>query len=330
MRIAIVYDCLFPNTVGGAERWYRNLAERLGERDEITYLTRRQWGEEGPGTSFETLAVSPRRRALHALRPASDLAAAPLRARRLLAPAAARSPLRRRPQRLLPLLLTARREARPMALALASPPDRRLARGLGAGLLALVSRSAQGSDRIRGRTALPSATGPELHLLALGGGAPAEPTATARRSTRLTGEYAGDSWADGLGRDRGDGRQAGAARRLRGTAHPREARARDSARDRHRSRTDPGAALRDPGRRARHRGDARAVPRARPGRRRRAAGQGRPRRAHAPDRLRLLPAPSLRAGGLRDGRCRVGLGWDAGDRGARRPRTRQRSLSRKA
>ena len=32
MRIAIVYDCLFPNTVGGAERWYRNLAERLDER----------------------------------------------------------------------------------------------------------------------------------------------------------------------------------------------------------------------------------------------------------------------------------------------------------
>jgi glycosyltransferase involved in cell wall biosynthesis len=60
MRIAIVYDCLFPNTIGGAERWYRNLAERLGERDQITYLTRRQWCEEGPGTSFETLAVSPR------------------------------------------------------------------------------------------------------------------------------------------------------------------------------------------------------------------------------------------------------------------------------
>ena len=59
MRIAVVYDCLFPNTVGGAERWYRNLAERLSERHEITYLTRRQWDEEGPGTSFETLAVSP-------------------------------------------------------------------------------------------------------------------------------------------------------------------------------------------------------------------------------------------------------------------------------
>ena len=31
MRICLVYDCLFPYTVGGAERWYRNLAERLAE-----------------------------------------------------------------------------------------------------------------------------------------------------------------------------------------------------------------------------------------------------------------------------------------------------------
>jgi glycosyltransferase involved in cell wall biosynthesis len=60
MRIAIVYDCLFPNTVGGAERWYWNLAERLHGRHSITYLTRRQWGDGGPETPFETLAVSPR------------------------------------------------------------------------------------------------------------------------------------------------------------------------------------------------------------------------------------------------------------------------------
>ena len=59
MRIAIVYDCLFPNTVGGAERWYRSLAERLGQRHSITYLTRRQWGEEGPQTPFRTLALAP-------------------------------------------------------------------------------------------------------------------------------------------------------------------------------------------------------------------------------------------------------------------------------
>jgi len=29
MRICVVYDCLFPYTVGGGERWYRNLAERF-------------------------------------------------------------------------------------------------------------------------------------------------------------------------------------------------------------------------------------------------------------------------------------------------------------
>lgn len=44
VRVCIVYDCLFPYTVGGAERWYRNLAERLAqEGHEVTYLTLRQW-----------------------------------------------------------------------------------------------------------------------------------------------------------------------------------------------------------------------------------------------------------------------------------------------
>jgi glycosyltransferase involved in cell wall biosynthesis len=44
MRVCLVYDCLFPHTVGGAERWYRNLAERLSAAGhEVTYLTLRQW-----------------------------------------------------------------------------------------------------------------------------------------------------------------------------------------------------------------------------------------------------------------------------------------------
>jgi glycosyltransferase involved in cell wall biosynthesis len=59
LNIAIVYDCLFPNTLGGAERWYRNLAERLDRSHSVTFITRRQWGEEGPETPFETIAVSP-------------------------------------------------------------------------------------------------------------------------------------------------------------------------------------------------------------------------------------------------------------------------------
>ena len=44
VRVCVVYDCLFPYTVGGAERWYRNLAERLAaEGHEVTYVTLRQW-----------------------------------------------------------------------------------------------------------------------------------------------------------------------------------------------------------------------------------------------------------------------------------------------
>jgi glycosyltransferase involved in cell wall biosynthesis len=44
MRICVVFDCLYPYTVGGAERWYRNLAERLAaEGHAVTYLTLRQW-----------------------------------------------------------------------------------------------------------------------------------------------------------------------------------------------------------------------------------------------------------------------------------------------
>jgi glycosyltransferase involved in cell wall biosynthesis len=44
MRVCVVYDCLFPYTVGGGERWYRNLAERLAaDGHEVTYLTLRQW-----------------------------------------------------------------------------------------------------------------------------------------------------------------------------------------------------------------------------------------------------------------------------------------------
>jgi glycosyltransferase involved in cell wall biosynthesis len=44
MRICIVYDCLFPYTIGGGERWYRKLAERLAaEGHAVTYVTLRQW-----------------------------------------------------------------------------------------------------------------------------------------------------------------------------------------------------------------------------------------------------------------------------------------------
>jgi glycosyltransferase involved in cell wall biosynthesis len=63
MRICIVYDCLYPWTVGGAERWLRDLSERLARAGhEVTYLTRRQWdnGQEPQIPGVRVVAVSRR------------------------------------------------------------------------------------------------------------------------------------------------------------------------------------------------------------------------------------------------------------------------------
>jgi len=63
MRICLIYDCLFPHTVGGAERWYRSLAERLAaDGHDVTYLTLRQWERGGdPGVAgVDVRAVGPR------------------------------------------------------------------------------------------------------------------------------------------------------------------------------------------------------------------------------------------------------------------------------
>jgi glycosyltransferase involved in cell wall biosynthesis len=64
MRVCVVYDCLFPYTVGGGERWYRNLAERLAaDGHEVTYLTLRQWDRrEAPyaGEGVRVVTAGPR------------------------------------------------------------------------------------------------------------------------------------------------------------------------------------------------------------------------------------------------------------------------------
>jgi glycosyltransferase involved in cell wall biosynthesis len=63
LRICLVYDCLFPHTVGGAERWYRNLAERLAaDGHEVSYLTLRQWprGADPGVAGVRVMAVGPR------------------------------------------------------------------------------------------------------------------------------------------------------------------------------------------------------------------------------------------------------------------------------
>jgi glycosyltransferase involved in cell wall biosynthesis len=67
VRVCLVYDCLFPHTVGGAERWYRGVAERLAaEGHEVTYLTLRQWDRGAdPGVPGVRVVVAGPRLALY-------------------------------------------------------------------------------------------------------------------------------------------------------------------------------------------------------------------------------------------------------------------------
>ncbi len=68
MRICVMYDCLFPWTVGGAERWYRALAERLAaDGHQVTYVTLKQWedGDEPQLPGVEVVALGGKRRPLY-------------------------------------------------------------------------------------------------------------------------------------------------------------------------------------------------------------------------------------------------------------------------
>jgi glycosyltransferase involved in cell wall biosynthesis len=60
VRICLLYDCLYPYTVGGAEHWYRDLTERLAlEGHEVTYVTLRQWDRaETPTVPGVTVVVA--------------------------------------------------------------------------------------------------------------------------------------------------------------------------------------------------------------------------------------------------------------------------------
>jgi len=63
VRVCIVYDCLYPYTIGGAERWYRNLAVRLAAAGhDVTFLTLRQWerGTEPDVPGVRVVAAGPR------------------------------------------------------------------------------------------------------------------------------------------------------------------------------------------------------------------------------------------------------------------------------
>ena len=61
MHVCLIYDCLYPHTVGGAERWYRGLADELvAAGHEVTYLTRTQWDEEPATPGLRVISVAPR------------------------------------------------------------------------------------------------------------------------------------------------------------------------------------------------------------------------------------------------------------------------------
>lgn len=62
MRVCLVYDCLYPYTVGGAERWLATLASELAAGGhEVTFLTRKQWADDAPPAipGVRVIAVSP-------------------------------------------------------------------------------------------------------------------------------------------------------------------------------------------------------------------------------------------------------------------------------
>jgi glycosyltransferase involved in cell wall biosynthesis len=62
VRICLVFDCLYPHSVGGGERWYRALAEGVAAHGhDVTYLTLLNWDPEvGAGVpGVAVVAVAP-------------------------------------------------------------------------------------------------------------------------------------------------------------------------------------------------------------------------------------------------------------------------------
>jgi glycosyltransferase involved in cell wall biosynthesis len=62
LRICIIFDCLYPWTIGGAERWYRGLATELAAQGfQVTYITLQQWDSKTPPdiTGVDVIAVGP-------------------------------------------------------------------------------------------------------------------------------------------------------------------------------------------------------------------------------------------------------------------------------
>ena len=216
MRICLVYDCLYPYSIGGAERWYRNLAERLVDAGhEVTFLTLRQWdsGAEADVPGVRVVAAGPRmslyadsgrRRVLPPILFGLGV---------LVASPPPRPPVRRRSLGVVPVLLAPgdRRDAQTRRI----PGRGRLARGVDAGLLARIPRPARRSVRLARAAPVPSRSATRLLLLQAARAPPARPGPAWRadapgRAVRRT-----------LEQQRATAGETG--RRLRGPPDPREA-----------------------------------------------------------------------------------------------------------
>src|SRR5215211_5246162 len=287
MRICLLYDCLYPHTIGGAERWYRDIGARLAaEGHDVTYVTLRQWDKDvNPDFAGVRVVTAGPRLELYAEA-----------GRRRIAP-----PLLFGLGTLWHLLRHGR--GYDVVHTASFPYFSLLAAGL--------------ARRVHGIRLLGALPGPDRRLGRLDRAAPVPARAAARvHAVAPAGRAAARGGLPRPGHRarrplRGDARpRAGAARRsvrgLRRAAHPGEAGAGDRAGGEGRARAPSRSARSDLRRRARPRGGARGDRRARHGGRRRGAGVRRPlargRRA-GPGAVHGAPvaARGLRPGGGRGG-----------------------------
>ncbi len=60
LRIALVYDRLYPQNIGGLERYYDALARGLADSNSVTYITREVEEEDPPGfRPYRVIPVAP-------------------------------------------------------------------------------------------------------------------------------------------------------------------------------------------------------------------------------------------------------------------------------
>ena len=181
VRVCIVYDCLFPYTIGGAERWYRNLAERLAAAgndvtvpDPSPVGARRRAG----GSGRPHRRRGPQDEALRSQRATASAAPDRLRPGSARPSPPSRSTLRHRAHGVVPVLLAPGHSRDTQAEQI--PGRRRLARGVDPRLLARVPRALRRPDRLVDSARVPSRAAACLLLLEVARAPPARARAPRR------------------------------------------------------------------------------------------------------------------------------------------------------